>query len=254
MVLGVLRPIWFGKPVAAARLRNRVELILDYAAAHGHRTGENPARWSILGKALPRPTKVRAVQPHAALDYQEAPGFIAALRYQAGMAARALEFVILVAARKGEVLGMRWGEVDFAGKVWTVPGERMKGGKAHRVALSSVAIALLARLPRNRDHVFPGGRNSQLSHEAMNAVLARMGKHFTVHGMRACFATWGREETTAQREVIEQALAHAVGDATERAYARGDALEKRRALMEQWAQYLEHGPMSAEIVPMLVRA
>ena len=129
MVLGVLRPIWFGKPVAAARLRNRVELILDYAAAHGHRTGENPARWSILGKALPRPTKVRAVQPHAALDYQEAPGFIAALRYQAGMAARALEFVILVAARKGEVLGMRWGEVDFAGKVWTVPGERMKGGK-----------------------------------------------------------------------------------------------------------------------------
>jgi integrase len=249
-VLGVLRPIWFEKPVAAARLRNRGELILDYAAAHGDRTGENPARWSILGKALPRPTKVKPVRSHAMLDYREAPAFMAALRDQAGMPARALESLTLVAARKSEVTGMTWDEVDLVGKVWVVRGERMKGGKPHRVALSSTAIALLNQLPRRGEHVFPGARRAQLSHEAMNAVLARMGKDCSVHGQRACFATWAREETTAQREVIEQALAHAVGDAVERAYARGDALEKRRVLMEQWAQYLEHGPVMAEVVPL----
>jgi len=145
---------------------------------------------------------------------------------------------------------MRWAEVDFLSRTWTVPEARMKAGKAHRVALSSAAISLLERLPREGEYVFPGERSARLSHATLNKLLRRMGKDFTPHGMRATFATWGREETTAQREVIEQALAHAIGGSTERAYARGDGLEKRRVLMEQWGQYLEHGPVTAQVVQL----
>jgi integrase len=253
-VLLVLQPLWSTRPETGSRVRNRIELILDYAHAHGFRAEENPARWRLLSKILPRPSKLRTIKPHPALAWRDAPAFMADLhKREATSTSQCLEFLILTAARLGEALRMKWGEIDFQSKTWTVPASRMKAGRLHRVALSPAAMALLAILPRlnDDDYVFPGTKRLHLSQMALKSLLVRMGRtDISIHGMRACFATWAREQTLFQREVIEAALAHAVGDAAERAYARGDALEKRRMLMSAWAEYLERGSTAAEVVPL----
>jgi integrase len=244
-VLSVLKPIWQAKPETASRFRGRVEQVLDAAKAKGHRTGENPARWrGHLDKLLAKRQKLTRGH-HAAMAYTELPAFISRLRDRQteSVSALALEFAILTAARSGEVLGMRWDEVDDAAKVWTVPPTRMKAAREHRVPLSARALAILdeAKKARAGAFVFPGSRGGRpLSVMAMEMVLRRMGRDsVTVHGFRSAFRDWAGNETQFAREVAEAALAHVIGDAAERAYRRGDALEKRRALMEAWASYCD---------------
>lgn len=241
-VLQVLQPIWMTKPETASRLRGRIERVLDAARAKGLRSGENPARWrGHLDALLPRPSKLSRGH-HAALPFEKVPAFMARLREVDAISARALEFCILTAARSGEVLGARWDEVDLENAVWTVPGERMKAGRAHRVPLSGSAAALLRGLNENRvgDLVFPGQKLSRpLSSMAMAMLLRRLEPEgVTVHGFRSSFRDWAAESTSFPREIAEAALAHTVGDAVERAYRRRDALEKRRELMEAWAAFL----------------
>ena len=258
-VLSVLKPVWQAKPETASRLRGRIEQVLDAAKAQGHRTGENPARWrGHLDKLLAkRQTLTRG--HHAAMAYADVPAFLARLRErQAGsVSALLLEFTILTAARSGEALGMRWEEVDETAKVWTVPPARMKAAREHRVPLSARALDLLGEAKRARtgEFVFPGrGADRPLSVMAMEKVLRRMHlDDVTVHGFRSAFRDWAGNETHFPREVAEAALAHVIGDAAERAYRRGDALEKRRALMEAWASYCEPGALD-NVVALPVRA
>ena len=254
-VVAALRPLWHEKPETASRLRGRIEAVLDFAAVHGWREGANPARWrGHLDKLFPRRAKVRPVEHHAALPWTEAGAFMAELRAREGVAARALEFAVLTAARSGEVLGARWPEVDLDAAVWTVPKRRMKAGREHRVALSPAAMTLLRDLLPLRSEpdalIFPGQRkNRPLSGVAMPAVLRRMGRgELTVHGFRSTFRDWAGEVTAHPREVVEAALAHRVGNETERAYARGDLFAKRRRLMEDWAEHCAMPP--AEVVPL----
>lgn len=241
LVLKVLQPIWTKKSETASRVRGRIEAVLDYATASGFRTGDNPARWNgLLSELLPRKTKVRKVRHMPALPYAELPEFIASLRQQEGTSATALEFTILCASRTGESVGCRWDEIDFADKVWTVPAERMKADRAHRVPLSDRALELMESM-RGKDkvYVFPGDRPSQpLSNMAMLMLLRRMGHaDITVHGFRSTFKDWCRERSNFPNEISEAALAHVIGDKTEAAYVRGDALAKRRQLMAAWARY-----------------
>lgn len=252
-VLSVLQPLWQSVPETASRLRGRIEAVLDAARAQGHRHGENPARWrGHLDHLLAKRQKL-ARGHHAAMPYSDVPAFVARLRPREAVAALALEFTILTAARSGEVLGARWPEFDLEAKVWTIPATRMKAGKEHRVPLSTRAVSILAKLGEARigDFVFPGQRSGKpLSGMAMEMVLRRMkAEGVTVHGFRSSFRDWCGEETHFPREVAEAALAHVAGDATERAYRRGDALEKRRGLMEAWADYLD-GKRVANVVPM----
>lgn len=241
-VLEVLRPIWAGKPETASRVRQRIEAVLDYAAAAGARTGDNPARWrGHLDHLLPKPGKVRAVEHHAALPWQEAPSFMAALAKREGVAAQALAFTILTAARSGEVRGMTWGELDLAAALWTVPAGRIKAGKEHRVPLVSAARALLGEPGDPGELVFPSPAKADapLSDMTLAAVLKRMKRDdLTVHGFRSTFRDWAGEATAHPREVIEAALAHRLKDKAEAAYARGDLFTKRRKLMEDWDAFL----------------
>ncbi len=248
-VVALLRPLWHEKPETASRLRGRIEAVLDFAAAHGWREGANPARWrGHLDKLFPRRGKVRPVEHHAALPWPDLPGFAAALRARDGAAARALEFCILTAARSGEVLGARWPEIDLEGTVWTVPTERMKAGREHRVPLTPAAVSLLRGLLPLRAAedalVFPGQRDGRpLSVMAMAMVLRRMDRsELTVHGFRSTFRDWAGETTAHPREVVEAALAHRLGDRVEQAYARGDLFTKRRRLMEDWAAFCAQPP------------
>jgi integrase len=251
LVLKVLEPIWKAKPETASRVRGRIEAILDWAKVRGLRQGENPARWrGHLDHILPAKTKVRRVKHHAALPYPDMPAFMAALRVQDSIAARALELTTLTAARTGDTIGAVWDEVSLSDKVWTVPAERMKAGKEHRVPLSGRALAILgeaqsARMPESR-YVFPGGKAGKpLSNMAMTEVLRRMERgDITVHGFRSTFRDWAAERTNFPNEVVEMALAHAVGDKVEAAYRRGDLLEKRRRLMAEWATYCNAPPAS----------
>jgi integrase len=209
---------------------------------HGYRTGENPARWGgHLDHLLPERSKVRKVEHHAALPYRELPTFMASLREQKGIAARALEFTILTAARTGETLGARWDEID--GDVWTVPEERMKGDRKHEVPLSPRALAMLEELRGTGEFVFPGARAGKpLSDRSLFKTLPRMGRDdLTTHGFRSTFRDWCGDHTEFPREVAEAALAHAIGDSTEAAYRRSDALDKRRKLMEAWGAVLRAG-------------
>jgi integrase len=242
LVLAVIEPIWSTKPETASRLRGRIESVLDWAAARGFRKGENPARWrGHLDHLLPAPSKVRRVKHHAALPYDDMSAFMPALRAQAGVAARALEFTILTAARTSDTIGAKWSELNLRDKLWTVPGERMKAGKEHRVPLSEAALEILGEMeatgPAGHPYIFPGGqRDRPLSNMAMAAVLERMGRDdLTVHGFRSTFKDWTSERTNFPGEVAEMALAHAVGDKVEAAYRRGDLFEKRRRLMAEWA-------------------
>lgn len=241
-VLKVLEPIWSTKPETASRVRGRIESVLDWSAARGHRQGDNPARWrGHLDKLLPAKTKVRRVKHHDAMPYANVPAFMADLRKMDSQSARALEFTILTAARTGETIGARWPEIDFQNKIWGVPGERTKSGREHRVPLTDRAVDILKALPREEGnpHVFIGARKCKgLSNMAMLELLKGVdGNGLTVHGFRSSFRDWAAEQTAFSREVAEASLAHIVGDKTEAAYRRGDALEKRRRLMEAWARY-----------------
>ena len=244
-VLGVLQPIWQVTPETASRLRGRIEAVLDAARAKGYipRNEANPARWrGHLDKLLAKRQKLTRGH-HAAMDYRgRAGGFIGKLRERQATAAMALEFLILTAARSGEVLGARWAEFDLEGKVWDIPAARMKAGCEHRVPLSRRALAILETLAaaRTGEFVFAGQKAGKpLSGMAMEMVLRRMNVDVTVHGFRSSFRDWCGEATSFPRELAEAALAHVSGDATERAYRRGDALDKRRGLMEAWANFCE---------------
>ncbi|WP_370194432.1 tyrosine-type recombinase/integrase [Aurantimonas coralicida] len=240
-VLKVLKPIWQTKNETASRLRGRIERVLDAAKARGLRSGENPARWrGHLEMLLPKRQKLQRGH-HAAMAYQDIPCFMADLHSRKALAALALEFGILTAARSGEVLGALWSEMDQEAKLWTVPAERMKAGRQHRVPLSPRALDSVKEMEQAKvsDYIFPGQKaDSPLSNMAMQMMMRRMGRgHFTVHGFRSAFRDWVGETTDFPRELAELALAHTVGDATERAYSRGDALEKRRVLMDTWANH-----------------
>jgi integrase len=249
-VLSVLKPLWQAKPETASRLRGRIEAVLDAAKAQGHRTGENPAAWrGHLAHLLSKRGKLSRGH-HAAMDYRDVPAFVAKLRECDTIAAMALEFCLLTAARSAEVYGARWSEIDMAAKVWILPAERMKGAREHRVPLCVRAVNLLERLraARTCDYVFSSPRGLKpLSHVAMAKVMHRLQiAGPTVHGFRSAFRDWAGNETHFAREVAEAALAHVIGDAAERAYRRGDALEKRRALMAAWASYCESGDSLAD--------
>jgi integrase len=238
-VLGVLQSVWGRIPETASRLRGRIEAVLDYAKAHDWRSGENPAAWrGHLALILPKRGNLTRGH-HAAMDYRDVPEFVAKLHEHETIPATALEFLILTAARSGEVLGATWDEIDIDARVWVIPASRMKAGREHRVPLSTRAMAILDRMAgiRTGDLVFAGQRRGRpLSKAALAALVPGAA---TIHGFRSAFRDWAGEETSFPREIAEQALAHATGDATERAYRRGDALEKRRALMEAWASFCE---------------
>ena len=256
-VLQVLRPIWKTKTETASRVRGRIENVLDWARVHGYRDSENPARWKgNLDKVLPTPSKAKTVRHHAALPYSEVGAFMVALRERAGTAALALEFCILTAARSGEVRGARWAEVDVGKGVWTIPANRMKGGKEHSVPLSSKAQRILQQLPDGGDEeiIFKAPRGGMLSDMSLGAVLKRMGVPATVHGFRSTFRDWAGETTSFPREVIEHALAHKLKDKAEAAYARGTLFEKRRRLMDAWeahcAQVIAQGSKGADVLSL----
>lgn len=239
LVMKALEPIWSEKPETASRLRGRIESILDWATARGYRTGENPARWrGHLEKLLPARRKVRAVEHHAALPYRDLPTFITDLRTQPGLGARALEFAILTAARTGEVIGATWSEIDLEEATWTIPKERMKAKREHRVFLSDAALAILNPLKEaaRSEHVFPGAKDGRpLSNMAMLKTLQRMKRtDLTTHGFRSTFRDWAAETTDYPSEVVEMALAHTVSNKVEAAYRRGDLFEKRKKLMRDW--------------------
>jgi integrase len=250
LVVQVLDPIWAEKPETASRVRGRIEAVLDAATVRGFRQGPNPAQWKgNLAHILPPRAKVRRVEHHAALAFDDMPEFLAALRGRRSMAARALEFAILTAARTGEALGATWGEIDLTAKVWTVPARRTKGGREHRVPLSEAALAVLENVrplalqkggePDPAAPVFPGLRRAlPMSNMVFLMLLRRMGRdELTAHGFRSTFSDWAAERTAYPREVVEMALAHAVENKVEAAYRRGDLFEKRRKLMDAWAGF-----------------
>ena len=241
-VLATLKPIWVEKTETASRLRQRIEAVLDYARALGAREGENPARWrGHLDHVLPRPSKVHSVIHYPALNWRAAPAFMAELAACDGGSARALAFLIFTAARSGEVRGATWHEMDLEARVWTVPASRIKAGKEHRIPLSEAALAQLAEPRAPYDLIFPSGRSPDrpMSGMTLAAVVKRMQRRdITVHGFRSTFRDWAGETTPFAREVIEAALAHRLKDKAEAAYARGDLFDRRRRLMDAWAEYL----------------
>jgi integrase len=254
-VLKAVEPIWHTKTETASRLRQRIEAVLDWATARRHRQGDNPARWrGHLDQVLPARAKVQKVRHHAALPYAEIGGFMAKLREQEGMAASALEFLMLTATRTGEVVGAAWEEFDLDAAVWMIPPDRMKAGKEHRVPLSKPALAILKRLKKSQSgkFVFPGGKAGKpLSNMALLALLERMDRaDLTVHGFRSTFRDWAAERTNFPREVAEHALAHSLKDKVEAAYRRGDLFEKRRRLMDEWAKFCAQPSPAGKVLPL----
>jgi integrase len=244
LVVKVLQPIWNTKPETASRLRGRIESVLDWATVRGFRQGENPARWrGHLDKLLPAKNKVRRVEHHAALPYADMPTFMAKLDGQEGTSARALKLLILTATRTSEMIGARWAEIDLAKKQWTIPADRMKAYREHRIPLSAHAVKILEAIKpakvENDTFVFSGNKPGRpLSNMAFLMLLRRMGHDkMTAHGFRSTFRDWCAERTHYPAEVAEMALAHTVSSKVEAAYRRGDLLEKRRRLMDEWATY-----------------
>ena len=262
MVLKIIKPIWAEKTETANRVRDRIKLILSWAKAHGLRDGDNPAEWrGHLEHALVAPTKMATIAHQPALPVSAVGAFVARLhKEQTDLAAKALEFVILTAARDGEVRGADWTEIDLDNRIWNVPADRMKAGRAHRVPLSPAAIRLLKSLPRvdGNPHLFPGSSKlGRLSENTLNEVIKRLherelvpsdapGRPAVVHGMRSTFRNWGRERTDFRPELLEMSLAHTVGSAVERAYARDDALEQRRKIMVAWAEFVSKPDLPAQ--------
>lgn len=257
-VLAVLRPIWTRKNETASRVRQRIEKVLDWSKVTGHRTGENPALWKgNLQQLLPAPAKVQKVQGHPALALDDISTWFRLLRMREGMAARSLEFLTLTASRSGEIRGALWEEINLDKAIWIIPNERMKAGREHRVPLSSMATELLSKLPRMMDspYVFPSPKNAEMSDMTISAVMRRIQKDEeksgrtgfldtrsrrpgVPHGLRSTFRDWAAERTDHPREMAEMALAHNVGSEVERAYRRGDMLEKRRKMMGDWANFV----------------
>lgn len=249
----VLEPIWQTKTETATRVRQRIEAVLSWASVHGHRSGENPARWKgNLDAVLPAPTKVSKVEHHRAMPMDEMHDFMLVLEKRKGIAPRCLAFVILTAVRSGEARAATWDEIDLAEKVWTIPGDRMKAGREHRVPLSAPAVELLEALPRfaGCNLIFPNTQGRKLSDATLAAVLKRMKLHetATVHGFRSTFRDWAAERTSTPHHVAEMALAHTIKNHAEAAYRRGDLLAKRAKLMQQWADFLATAPAKAENV------
>lgn len=251
--------LWTSKPETAARLRGRIEAVLSYATARGWRTGTNPATWrGHLSTMLPKRSKIAAVEHHPALPWQEIGQFMTHLRRHRATAARALEFLILTASRTGEVLGAKWCEIDLEGGVWTIPANRMKAQREHRVPLSDAALAILRVMEppgaKNPDsYVFPGQKpGAPLSQMSMAMLLRRMNRtDITVHGFRSSFRDWCEEATSTPHTVSEAALAHTIGDKVQAAYRRGDLFRKRAELMESWAAFC--GSVEAEAIPLHAR-
>jgi integrase len=267
-VLRVLQPIWHDKTETASRLRGRIESVLSWATVAGHRRGDNPARWAgNLKELLPAPSKVAREGNQPALTLEDAPRWFAALKTRDGMGARALEFLVLTAARSQEVRGATWEEIDLEKALWIAPAARMKMGREHRVPLTAEAVALLKALPRMKDNplVFPAARGGQLSDMTVSAVMRRMseadigegGSGFldrvskrpaVPHGLRSTFRDWAAERTNFPGEMAEVALAHKISNAVEASYRRGDMIEKRRRMMGEWGEFLTAAPKLAKVV------
>jgi integrase len=272
-VLRALNPIWQTKTETASRLRGRIESILAWATVNGHRDGDNPARWTgNLDATLPKPGRISEKGNFPALALDDAPAWFADLREREGMAARALEFLSMCAARSGEIRGATWDEIDIDAGLWTIPAGRMKAGKEHRVPLTAEAAVLLRSLPRMKgtSHVFYAARGGPLSDMSISALMRRMQQAETKagrkgwvdprnkrravpHGIRSTFRDWAAERTEFPRDMAEISLAHNVGNEVERAYRRGDMVEKRRAMMAAWGRFLR-GEVGAKVVQMGARA
>ena len=240
-VLTVLTPIWKTKNETASRVRGRIESVLDWASARNYRSRDNPARWKgLLDKLLPAPSRVKVVEHYKAMPIDEAPGFVSRLRMQEGMAALALEFAILCAARSGEVRKALWSEIDIQACLWTIPKERMKAGKEHRVPLNAQAMEILLAIPQADPMglIFFAPKGGVLSDMTLTALMRRMKVDAVPHGFRSTFRDWVSERTNYPRELAEQALAHVIENKVEAAYRRGDALEKRRIMMAEWGDFL----------------
>jgi integrase len=255
LVLRCLKPIWTTIPETASRVRGRIENVIGWATVHHYRSGDNPARWNgLLEHALPARSRVAKVEHHAALPYAQIGDFMAKLRQNSSTGARAVEFIVLTAARLGEAINATWDEIDTKGRLWTVPAERMKGGREHRVPLSDAAIALLTQMAtiRHSDYVFPGSRAGRPVGENTPVRLAKeaAGADITLHGFRSSFRDWAAERTAFPREVAEMALAHAIPNAVEAAYRRGDLFEKRRRLMDSWSDYCAKPAASGKVLPI----
>ncbi|WP_109313549.1 integrase arm-type DNA-binding domain-containing protein [Ruegeria sp. AU67] len=264
-IVHTLSQIWETKTETASRLRGRIEAVLSWATVKGHRTGDNPARWrGNLDAVLAKPTKLAKVQHHPALSLADAPTWLADLRGRSGTATRALEFMAMTAARSGEIRGARWDELDWDSALWTIPGDRMKASKEHRVPLTTEALALVDGMPRleGSPYIFAAPRGGQLSDAALSACMKRIhaarvngyvdersGRPAVPHGLRSTFRDWAAERTEFPSDMAEISLAHSVGSEVERAYRRGDLVEKRRGMMAAWGRFLS-GEASSKVVQM----
>ncbi len=250
-IINMLKPIWETKTETATRVRANVERILDLAGAEGLRSGDNPARWTgNLDLTLPLPGRVAKVEHFKALDVKDMPEFMNKLRALDYMGAKALEFSILTAARSGELRPATWDEINLRTKVWTVPAERMKGGREHKVPLCDTAINLLKSLPRGSEFIFHNSTGGKISDVSVSIVPKKLGHDVTAHGFRATFRTWAQEYTTYADEVCELALAHVNSDATRAAYARSELIDKRRHLMEDWEHFCLKGLPKGTVVSL----
>jgi integrase len=256
LVYKVLQPIWHTKTETATRVRQRIETVLDWCKARGYCQGENPARLKgALGQLLPKSQKIKKVEHHPALPYQRGNEFVMALRKQGGMTSLALEFMVLTACRTGEVAAARWSEVDFVSKVWTIPAERMKAGREHRVPLCTRAVEILMLLKdkSQNDFVFPSHSIQKDTHMSLGSCLVAMKRMegfegYTPHGLRSTFRDWAAETTSFANETLELALAHTIQNKSEASYRRLDQLEKRAKLMQTWQQYVEKKPTESKLL------
>jgi integrase len=259
LVLKVVKPLWERAPETASRVRGRIENVLGWATVHHYRTGDNPARWrGLLEHALPARNKVAKVKHLAALPYAQAALFMAKVRQDTRVAARCLEFIALTAARVGEAVTATWNEINFADRVWTVPAERMKADKEHRIPLPDAALAVLKAMQtiRQSDYVFPGQRNAHAvgANSVLRVAKEASGLDITTHGLRSTFRDWAAECTSFDNNAVEMALAHTIPSAVEKAYRRGDLFDKRRKLMDAWAAYCAKVETDAGKVVALARA
>jgi integrase len=248
-ILTVLKPIWAEKTETATRVRQRIEQVLSWATVSGYRTGENPARWDgNLAEILPKPSKIRKEQHFKSMPYQDVAAFMVELRKRPAMAARALEWIILTACRSSEARGATWDEIDLKNRVWIIPADRMKMDREHRVPLCDDAVKLLQNLPRfeGSNYLFTAARGGQLSDMSISMLCRRMKVDAVPHGFRSTFKTWATEQTAFPDLLSEMALAHKVGNAVREAYARGDLLDKRRKLMDEWSKYINKVPADAD--------
>ncbi|MFZ4539647.1 tyrosine-type recombinase/integrase [Propionivibrio sp.] len=254
-VMSVIEPLWLTKNVTATRVRARIEKVLDWATVRGYRTGENPARWrGHLESLLAKPNKVQSVEHFPALPFDEIGAFMVKLRQQESIPLRAVEFAILTAVRLNEVTGAAWSEINLAESTWTIPKERMKMDKEHRVALSDEAVAVLNVMPRTSDLIFPSRKGAELAGQVMRDALSRVHGGITIHGFRSTFRDWASERTSYPKDVAEMALAHSIGSKVEEAYRRGDLFEKRRLMMRDWAKFCDTVALPASVTPIRSKA